>query len=117
METPIPDTLTWFKAEKSNSGTGCVQAARLPDGGMAVRHSQRPGGGVLVFSDAEWARVLDEATSGAVSGYVTHLPHGGVTFRRSQSAGDTAIEYSEFEWDCFRDGARKGEFDLPTARI
>lgn len=48
---------------------------------------------------------------------MTYLPHGGVTFRRGQSAGDTAIEYSEFEWDCFRDGAIKGEFDLPTARV
>jgi hypothetical protein len=117
METAIPANLIWFKAQKSNSGNGCVQAARMPDGGMAVRHSQRPGGGVLVFSGAEWGRVLHEATTGAASGYVTYLPHGGVTFRRGQSAGDTAIEYSEFEWDCFRDGAIKGEFDLPTARV
>ncbi len=79
---------------------------------MAVRHSQRPGSGVIVFSGAEWGRVLDEATSGATSGYVTYMPHGGVTFRRSQSPGAVANEYSEYEWDCFRDGVLKGEFSL-----
>lgn len=112
METAIPDNLIWFKAEKSNSGNGCVQTARMADGSMAVRHSQRPGEGVIVFSGAEWDRVLDEATSGTPSGFVTYMPHGGVTFRRSQSQGAVAIEYSEFEWDCFRDGALKGEFSL-----
>lgn len=112
METAIPDNLVWFKAEKSNSGDGCVQAARMPDGSMVVRHSQRPGSGVIVFSAAEWGRVLDEATNGTTSGYVTYMPHGGVTFRGSQSPDAVAIEYSEFEWDCFRDGALKGEFSL-----
>ena len=115
MATEVPDNLIWFKAEKSNSGNGCVQAARMPDGSMAVRHSQRPGEGVIVFSGAEWGRVLDEATSGTTSGYVTYMPHGGVTLRSGQSQGAVTIEYSEFEWDCFRDGALNGEFSLVEA--
>jgi hypothetical protein len=48
--------LRWFKSSKSNgSGGNCVEAARLPDGGMAVRDSKAQGNGpVLFFTAAEW---------------------------------------------------------------
>ena len=61
METDLPHGLTWFKAKKSTSGTGCVEIAHLPDGGVAVRHSQRPEAGALIYTALEWDCFLDGA--------------------------------------------------------
>jgi hypothetical protein len=47
----------WRKSSFSGSGgTGggnCVEVAALPDGGIAVRNSNRPQAGTLVFTPAE----------------------------------------------------------------
>ncbi len=64
LSDALPDTLHWFKAKASNSGTGCVEIAHLPDGGVAVRHSQKPGAEVIQYSAFEWDCFLDGAKSG-----------------------------------------------------
>jgi hypothetical protein len=48
--------LRWFKSSYSGNGGGsCVECARLPGGGMAVRDTKDRSGPVLVFTPAEWA--------------------------------------------------------------
>ncbi|NEA58888.1 DUF397 domain-containing protein [Streptomyces sp. SID13666] len=45
----------WFKSSYSNDhGGDCVEAARLPDGSMAVRDSKDPHGPALVFTADAW---------------------------------------------------------------
>lgn len=53
------DELKWFKASLSDSSGGCVEAARLPDGGMAVRDSKKSDSPVLSFTAHEWECFLD----------------------------------------------------------
>lgn len=53
MSGQIQD-LTWFKSSRSATVANCVEAAFLPDGGVAVRDSKNPAGGQLLFTPAEW---------------------------------------------------------------
>jgi hypothetical protein len=46
--------LTWFKSSRSSANGQCVESARLPGGGMAVRDSKRSDSPVLLFSADEW---------------------------------------------------------------
>jgi hypothetical protein len=64
MNTLLPDNLHWFKAQASTSGTGCVEVAHLPDGGVAMRHSQKPDAEVIQYSAFEWDCFLDGARRG-----------------------------------------------------
>lgn len=114
MTTRVPDRLDWFKSQMSTSGGGCVEAARLPDGGMAVRHSKRIGAEVIVFTAPQWGRLLGEAIADTSGGYFVRR-QDGVAVRNPEEPGEEIV-YSDFEVFCFRDGAIKGEFDLPTAR-
>ena len=67
----IPDNLTWRKSTfSSGSGGNCVEVAKLPDGGAAVRHSKRPEGLTITYTAAEWAAFL----AGAKAGEFDHLP-------------------------------------------
>ncbi|WP_436536083.1 DUF397 domain-containing protein [Actinoplanes sp. HUAS TT8] len=56
----------WRKSTRSGSGN-CVEVAlELPGapGYVAVRHSQRPGAEVIVYTDAEWSAFLTGARDG-----------------------------------------------------
>lgn len=56
----------WRKSTRSGGGN-CVEIAlELPNspGYVAVRHSQRPGGEVIVYTDAEWSAFLSGARDG-----------------------------------------------------
>jgi hypothetical protein len=46
--------LQWFKSSYSSGNGQCVECARTPDGGMAVRDSKDPDGPKLVTSPADW---------------------------------------------------------------
>lgn len=56
--------LNWFKATLSAHNGGCVETAKLPDGGMAVRNSRHPGGPVNEFTAHEWECFLDGVRKG-----------------------------------------------------
>lgn len=65
MELSQQPELTWKKAQKSSQeGSNCVEVARLPDGGTAVRDSKDREGSVLQFSAGEWAAFLHGARGG-----------------------------------------------------
>lgn len=57
--------LEWFKSSYSSANGQCVEAARTPDGGMAVRDTKDRGTGpVLRFSADEWQAFLAGAAEG-----------------------------------------------------
>jgi len=50
--------LEWFKSSYSANGQSCVECARTPDGGMAVRDTKNRNGAVLRFTADEWQAFL-----------------------------------------------------------
>lgn len=50
----IGGDIAWVKSRFCNGSSGCVEVARLPDGGMALRDSKRGDGPVIVFTAGEW---------------------------------------------------------------
>lgn len=47
------DGVAWRKSRYSNSQGNCVELAKLPDGGTAVRNSRFPDGPALVYTSDE----------------------------------------------------------------
>jgi hypothetical protein len=71
---PVPSDLAnaaWFKATASSSSGGCLEAAFLEDGYVALRDNE--------------------------------------------DTGNPPFVVTRHVWECFLDGAKKGEFDAPTA--
>ncbi|MBH5337613.1 DUF397 domain-containing protein [Streptomyces pactum] len=54
----------WMKSRKSEANGMCVEALRLPHGGVALRNSTDPTGPALVFTAGEMAAFLDGAKNG-----------------------------------------------------
>jgi hypothetical protein len=54
----------WRKSRRSTAEGECVQTAKLPSGGVAVRNSRHPEGPVLLFSDAELRTFLESVKQG-----------------------------------------------------
>jgi hypothetical protein len=54
----------WRKSRRSTAEGECVQTAKLPGGGVAVRNSRHPEGPVLLFSDAELRTFLEGVKQG-----------------------------------------------------
>jgi uncharacterized protein DUF397 len=54
ITNPVPtEELRWRKSSFSNDQGACVETAELPDGTVAVRNSNRPQAGSVVFTRAE----------------------------------------------------------------
>ncbi|MFG2072479.1 protein of unknown function [Nonomuraea maritima] len=45
--------VSWRKSRYSNSQGNCVELAKLPDGGIAVRNSRFPDGPALIYTRDE----------------------------------------------------------------
>ncbi|WP_373315532.1 DUF397 domain-containing protein [Planosporangium mesophilum] len=56
--------LAWQKSRRSNPSGNCVELARLPDGGIAVRNSRDPEGPVLIYTFEEIAAFVAGARDG-----------------------------------------------------
>jgi len=55
----------WHKSTFSNgSGGNCVETAKTPDGGRAVRHSKHPDEPSLVFTASEWEEFVQGVRNG-----------------------------------------------------
>jgi hypothetical protein len=63
-KTTGPSNLAWRKSRRSGALGNCVEVAPLPTGEIAVRHSKRPDGPVLVYTKAEMAAFLSGAKDG-----------------------------------------------------
>ncbi|MFH8369118.1 DUF397 domain-containing protein [Streptomyces sp. NPDC018031] len=61
--------VVWQKSRHSNSQGSCVEFAKLPDGGVAVRNSRFPDGPALIYTPAEIAALL----MGVKDGEFDHL--------------------------------------------
>ena len=55
---------SWRTSSSSQSGSDCVQAAFLPDGRVALRHSRDPDGAVILYTRGEWDAFLKGAKDG-----------------------------------------------------
>jgi hypothetical protein len=62
--------LTWQKSQRSGPNGNCVELARLPGGGIAVRNSRDPKGPALIFTYAEMVAFLAGARDGEFDGLV-----------------------------------------------
>jgi Domain of unknown function (DUF397) len=55
---------SWRTSSHSQSEGECVEAAFLPGGGVAIRHSKDPRGSVLRYTRGEWDAFLKGAKDG-----------------------------------------------------
>ncbi len=56
--------LVWRKANASTMNGNCVEVARMPEGGVAVRDSKDPEGPMLRFTAGEWAAFVEGVAAG-----------------------------------------------------
>lgn len=56
--------VAWQKSRRSNPSGNCVEMARLPDGGIAVRNSRDPNGPALIYTLAEIEAFIGGARDG-----------------------------------------------------
>ncbi|AKL67196.1 DUF397 domain-containing protein [Streptomyces goshikiensis] len=61
--------VTWQKSRHSNSQGSCVEFAKLPGGGVAMRNSRFPDGPALVYTPAE----IEALLLGVKDGEFDHL--------------------------------------------
>jgi Domain of unknown function (DUF397) len=54
----------WRKSQRSTAEGECVQTAKLPGGGVAVRNSRHPDGPALLFGDADLGAFLEGVKHG-----------------------------------------------------
>ncbi|GGZ00443.1 DUF397 domain-containing protein [Streptomyces poonensis] len=54
----------WHKPWSGTNGGSCVEAKRLPDGRVALRHSTDPAGPALVYSREEMIAFLEGVKAG-----------------------------------------------------
>ena len=92
----MPD-VTWRRSSFCSQDS-CVEVADLPDGMVAIRHSDEcPNCGGETTTDGCGYGLRQCQTCG----YWTHEPHRVIVTRA--------------EWDAFTAGVRAGEFDPPEA--
>ncbi|MFE7117411.1 DUF397 domain-containing protein [Streptomyces sp. NPDC057654] len=57
-----------MKSSYSGTNNNCVEIAKLPAGGRAVRDSKNPTGPALTFSTSEWAAFVKGVDAGEFNG-------------------------------------------------
>ncbi|GGL10834.1 toxin [Sphaerisporangium melleum] len=63
-----PRAAEWIKSSHSGpDGGNCVEVARLPDAGRAVRDSKNPAGEALVVTPSEWSAFVNGVKAGTPS--------------------------------------------------
>lgn len=60
--------LEWRKSSRSNPSGNCLEAATLPDGGVAIRNSNRLELGVITYTRAEWDAFIGGVKDGDFAG-------------------------------------------------
>jgi len=63
--TPDATDVRWRKSTFSGSNGECVEVAELADGAIAVRNSNNPGAGMVLFTRAEMAAWVKGCQAGS----------------------------------------------------
>jgi hypothetical protein len=69
MAASLLQGVVWQKSVRSNANGTCVELAKLPDGGVAVRNSRFPDGPALIYTRAE----IESLILGVKDGEFDHL--------------------------------------------
>jgi hypothetical protein len=79
-----------------------------------VTHQIRPGpAGPDPLAQAAWRKATaSDANSGCVE--IAFFADGGVGVRDSKDPSKISLAFTAHEWACFLNGAKSGEFDLPS---
>lgn len=64
MTSSEPSVTLWRTSSFSGNNGTCVEVAALPDGHVAVRNSNRPNEGTVLFTRAEMGAWLDGVKAG-----------------------------------------------------
>ena len=67
MDAPEGRPIAWRKSSYSSDTANCVEFARMPSGGVAVRDSKDPDGGILRFPDASWSAFIRDVCDGSLA--------------------------------------------------
>jgi hypothetical protein len=59
---------SWTKSSHSNPSGDCVELRVLPDGGIAIRHSQHPDGPILIVARAAMVAAIEGVKYGKADG-------------------------------------------------
>jgi uncharacterized protein DUF397 len=62
--------VVWRKSRYSNPSGDCVELAKLPDGGIAVRNSRDRGGPVLTYTHAEFDAFMHGVKKGDFDDFI-----------------------------------------------
>ncbi len=54
----------WYRPWSGGNGGNCVEARKLPDGRVALRHSTDPHGPALIYTRGEIAAFIEGAKAG-----------------------------------------------------
>ena len=60
------EDLSWFTSSYSSANGQCVECARMPEGGVAVRDTKDHEGPVLRFDAAEWRAFIARLRTGVL---------------------------------------------------
>jgi hypothetical protein len=63
VQQPKAARLSWRRAKSCSAGN-CVEVAATAGGGVAVRDSKNPNGGILLYTAGEWQAFLGAAKAG-----------------------------------------------------
>ncbi|MFI7467541.1 DUF397 domain-containing protein [Nonomuraea sp. NPDC049646] len=59
MDRTQASELIWHKSSYSSGANGsCVEVAKVPGGGRAVRHSKKPDEAIIEYTAEEWTAFL-----------------------------------------------------------
>jgi hypothetical protein len=104
-----PPAPAWTKSSLSFANGNCVEVSSL-DGTVLMRDSKNRDGGVLRYTRAQWAALLDEVRADRLSAAGNQVVNCYAPGDDPEN-GNPVLRFTPDEWHAFIGGVRNGEFD------